>query len=127
ANPNISVQFVSLWRYDGLGRPLEAYATGGSLLSCGTTGSKRWQGTTLPPMLQPTAGDRLRVGFAFSRVIVDKSGFQISIGFGDPSRDYVQVPIAVGSPVIVWNGNTLGFPGPLTAYLPDIDADRDQA
>jgi hypothetical protein len=126
ANANIDVRLTSLFRCDGFGAPIELYTPAGADLNCGTTGSKRWQGITTAPIIQPTSGDRLRAGFTFTNNGA-KGTQEVTIGFGNPARDYVEVPILMGNPQIVWNGNTLAFPGPLTAYDPDIEADGDLA
>ncbi len=123
ANANVNVTFVGLYRYDSQGNPIELYAAGGTTVSCGTTGPKRWQGITVAPAIQPAAGDRLRLGFTFESIA--KGSQDVTIGFGVPDRDYLKVPILMGNPQIVWNGNTLAFPGPLTAYQADLDPDRE--
>ena len=51
----------------------------------------------------------------------------VTLGYGDPTRDTIEVPILMGNPQIIWNGNTLTFPGPLTGYDAGVDADRELA
>jgi hypothetical protein len=116
ANSRVDVGLTSLYRVSGTGTAIELYASGSlGVLSCGTTGGKRFQGTTLAQTGQPTAGHRLRLGFTFTH----NGGFggtTVTVGFGVEGRDYLAVPILMANPQIVWNGNTLSFPGPLTGY-----------
>lgn len=116
ANSHVTVQLTSLFRCSGLGTGIELYAAGSlGSISCGTTGGKRFQGTTLAQAIQPSAGDRLRLGFTFAH---DGSfgSTDVTISFGDPTRDYCQVPILMANPRITWNSNALDFPHPLTGY-----------
>jgi hypothetical protein len=116
ANSRVDVGLTSLYRASGTGTAIELYASGSlGVLSCGTTGGKRFQGTTLAQTGQPTAGHRLRLGFTFTH----NGGFggtTVTVGFGVEGRDYLAVPILMANPQIVWNSNVLSFPGPLTGY-----------
>lgn len=124
ANSRIDVGLTSITRVDGVGTPLEVYAAGSlGTLNCGTTGAKRFQGTTLAQAGQPTAGHRLRLGFTFTHNGA-LGGTTVTVGFGDPTRDYLLVPILMANPQIVWNGNTLAFPGQLQAYRWQRRCDR---
>lgn len=40
----------------------------------------------------------------------------IGISFGDPNTDYAEVPITVADSQIIWNGNSINFPNPLSQY-----------
>jgi hypothetical protein len=123
ANAHVNVKLTSITRTDGFGTAIESYASAGADLPCSPTGPKAWSGTTLAPAIQPTAGDRVRLGFTFTH---DGSigSRDVTFGFGDPTRDFIQVPILMANPQIVWNGNTLAFPGPLTGYAWRSRADR---
>jgi len=123
-NPRISVGLTSITRVDGVGTPVELYAAGSlGTLNCGTSGGKRFQGTTLAQSGQPTAGHRLRLGFTFTHDGT-LGGTTVTVGFGVAGRDYLQVPILMANPQIVWNSNVLSFPGPLTSYQSRRRCDR---
>jgi hypothetical protein len=116
ANSRVDVALTSLTRCSGSGTALELYASGSlGSINCGTTGPKRFQGTTLAQAGQPTSGHRLRVGYTFTHNGAFGSTL-VTVEFGDPTRDFCKVPILMPIPQIVWNGNTLAFPGPLTGY-----------
>ena len=126
-NPRIELQ-VFLNRVDGAGTVLEVYSPVTGLQNLGSAGPRTFTGTTQAQVAAPlpTSGHRLRVGLKF--IHDGKLGSQdVTLGFGDPERDTVEVPILMGNPAITWNGNTLAFPGPLTRYDADVDADREIA
>jgi hypothetical protein len=112
---------VALDRVDGTGAFIQSYAPDSAQQS--GTGAKTFTGTTVAQTTSPvpTTGHRLRVHLTFENV--QPSSGTVTLGFGDDERDTVEVPILMGNPAIVWNGNTLAFPGPLTRYEPDIEAE----
>jgi hypothetical protein len=122
ANPNINLR-VGMFRYDEEGNPVEVYALS-SPQNLGSTGPKAFTGLTFDQFAapKPTPGHRLRLLLLFDRPPVKSSG-DVTLGFGNPDRDFVEVPIAMGATQINWNGNTLVFPGPLTDYLRKLRSD----
>lgn len=124
ANANIDVSLTSIRRTSGLGTTLEVYATGSlGSINCSTTGPKRFQGTTIAQSGQPTSGDRVLLGFTFTHNGAFGST-QVTVEFGNPAHSYLQVPILMPIPQIVWNGNTLAFPKELQAYNWRLRSDR---
>lgn len=124
ANPRVDVSLASLYRVSGLGTGLELYA-GSSIGSqnCGTTGPKAFTANTVAQAGVPSSGDRLRLGFTFAH----NGGLgsqDVTISFGDPTRDFLEVPILMANPAIVWNGNTLSFPHAPTLYRATPRTDR---
>jgi hypothetical protein len=111
ANSRITLA-IALARVSGSGVYQADYA---SLTDPQTaTGLRVFGGTTVA---QPgaTSGDRLRVECRWVRDNTP-GGNDATVHFGDPANDFLEVPILMGNPSIVWNGNTLAFPHPLTAY-----------
>ena len=113
ADSRVSLQ-VALARVDGFGVFQEAYAVG-QTFGLGSVGPLFFSGNTLAQN-NPQAGDRLRVLFKWTRALEPPATITIKFGFGDPSSDFVEVPIEMGNSVLVWNGNSLNFPNPLTDY-----------
>ena len=117
ANPRISLA-LGLFRVNGAGVPIEAYASGTAPQVLSATGVYLFTGTTLAQS-GPTTGDRLRVLFQWTRDNSIGGGAgagKVRFGFGDPAVDVLQVPILMANPRLIWNGNSLDFPGPLTGF-----------
>jgi hypothetical protein len=117
ANPKISLA-LGLFRVSGAGVPIELYASATAPVVLSATGVHVFAGTTLAQS-GPTTGDRLRVLFTWTRdnsVGGGAGAGKVRFGFGDPLVDTLQVPILMANPRLIWNGNSLDFPGPLTGY-----------
>lgn len=126
-NAKIELQ-VFVNRVAGDGTVLEVYGPATAAQNLGSAGPRMFTGTTQAQVAAPlpTSGHRLRVGLKFTRDGTPGSE-NVTLGFGDSERDTVEVPILMGNPAIIWNGNTLAFPGPLTDYNADIEADGELA
>lgn len=113
-NPRITYE-VALSRVNAFGAWQAFYATVG-----GEGPFQTWPAGTRTHNLfcvaqAANAGDRMRLRIRWTRNI-DIGGSDVTFGFGDPTTDTVEVPIEMANSRIVWNGNTLDFPNPLTGY-----------
>jgi hypothetical protein len=116
---------IGLDRVDGTGAFIQAYATVSAQQGIAGGGARTFSGTTLAQTVSPlpTTGHRVRVVFYFENFGLSNAG--VDLGFGDDERDTVEVPILMGNPAIVWNGNVLTFPGPLTRYDLNVEGDSE--
>ncbi len=114
ANTRITLS-MAIARVNSAGVFQQFYTFASGAVPC-SAGVKNVGGTTLA-QTDPQAGDRLRLDFTWVRNS-DFGSNDVSFGFGDPERDFVEVPIEMGNSVITWNGKALNFPGPLTGYGP---------
>jgi hypothetical protein len=127
-NARISLE-LGLARVNGAGVFQETYATASVPQLLDGAGIHVFSGATLP-QTGATAGDRLRVLFRWTRDNSIGGGAgagKVRFGYGDAAVDVLEVPILMANPRIVWNGNTLDFPGPLTGYANDPVAEGAQA
>ena len=114
ANSKVSLA-IGLARVGPTGTFKAVYATPGASVVLSAPGLHTFVGTTIAQS-GVDAGDRLRVLFQWTRDATFGGNGIVKFGYGDPSRDTLSVPILMANPKIVWNGNTLNFPGPLTGY-----------
>jgi hypothetical protein len=125
ANADITLN-VGLERVSSAGAFVEAYDNGASTIGLGTTGVHEFSGLTRAQSAAPapSPSDRIRVRLSFTHNGA-KGSTEVTLGFGDETRDLTEVPIVMGDPRITWNGNALDFPGRLTAYRKRLRTDRE--
>lgn len=104
---------------------IQTYSTTSDPISVASAGPKNFGGLTLPQTTAPlpSSSDRLRLALLFTKTSAGAG--DVTLRTGDPSNAYLQVPIVMGNPQMVWNGNTLAFPGPPTLYDWRLRSDRD--
>lgn len=119
ANAKITLA-VGLARVSSAGAFKGLYAALSQPMVC-SAGLKIFSGTTIQQ--EAAASDRLRLLFQWVRD-ASLGSLLVGFGFGDPARDFVEVPILMANPSIVWNANVLNFPGPLTGIADPRKARR---
>jgi len=119
ANPLISVR-TTVQVIDRLGNNIVGMLSSQSAsppwLNIGTTGTKQISSSSGDLDDLPMKAEyRVRLAIEFAR---DNSmgSTAAEISFGDINNDTIEVPVPMANSQIVWDGNTLSFPNPLTGY-----------
>ena len=113
ANTKITLG-VSLQRVNYAGVFQQAYA-GQVSISCSTTGLKTFAGP-VSAQTNPQPGDRIRMMMQWTRNNNFGGTGVVAFHYGNPAEDTLEVPIVMPNARIIWDGNSLDFPGPLTGY-----------